>query len=85
MHDEITTDKNNPTVNAGGPVYAVSSGHGKVTVLDPYEHITYEVLLPTRDDPSTVPSRFPKPNRPSLFVGEDPLWSVENPSDPHNR
>ena len=84
MHDEITTDKNRPTVNAGGPVYAVSSGHGKVTVLDPYEHSTYEVLLPTRDDPSTVPSRFPKPNRPSLFYGEDPLWSVENPSDPHN-
>ena len=84
MHDEITTDKNNPTVNAGGPVYAVSSGHGKVTVLDPYEHSTYEVLLPTRDDPSTVPSRFPKPNRTSLFYGDDPLWSVENPSDPHN-
>ena len=24
MHDEIATDKNHPTVNGGGPVYAVS-------------------------------------------------------------
>ena len=28
MHDEIATDKNNPTVNAYGPIYAVSAGHG---------------------------------------------------------
>jgi hypothetical protein len=34
-HDEIVTDKRDPTVNADGPVYAVSSGHGKLMVLDP--------------------------------------------------
>ncbi len=38
MHDEITTDKNDPTVNGYGPVYAVSAGHGKLTVLDPIEN-----------------------------------------------
>jgi hypothetical protein len=48
MHDEIVTDKRNPTVNAGGPVYAVSSGHGKLTILDPKTHITHEVVIPTR-------------------------------------
>ena len=28
MHDQISTDKNNPTVNGGGPNYAVNAGHG---------------------------------------------------------
>src|SRR5690606_28194975 len=32
MHDEITTDKNDPTVNAFGPTYAVSAGHGTLEV-----------------------------------------------------
>ena len=35
MHDEISTDKNDPTVNGYGPVYAVSAGHGRITVIDP--------------------------------------------------
>ena len=30
MHDEISTDKNHPTVNANGPIYAVSAGHGQL-------------------------------------------------------
>ena len=34
MHDEITTDKHRPTVNANGPAYAVSAGHGQLVVLD---------------------------------------------------
>ncbi len=35
MHDEISTDKNDPTVNAYGTVYAVSAGHGRLTVHRP--------------------------------------------------
>ena len=84
MHDEITTDKNDPTVNAYGPVYAVSSGHGKLTVVDPVKNSTYELLIPTRDDPREVSSRFPPPTRPSNFWGNEHLWGVEHPSDPHN-
>ena len=84
MHDEITTDKNDPSVNAGGPVYAVSSGHGKLTILDPVDNTTHEVLIPTREDPRLVSSRFPPPVAPSNFYGDDPLWGAEHPSDPHN-
>jgi hypothetical protein len=29
MHDQISTDKQDPTVNAYGPNYAVSAGHGQ--------------------------------------------------------
>ncbi|MDX1563264.1 MAG: carboxypeptidase-like regulatory domain-containing protein, partial [Gammaproteobacteria bacterium] len=84
MHDEIATDKNDPTVNAWGPVYAVSSGHGKLTVLDPVDNSTYELIIPTREDPREVSSRFPQPGMPSNFWGYEHLWGPEHPSDPHN-
>ena len=84
MHDEITTDKNDPTVNGYGPVYAVSAGHGKLTVLDPIENDAYELTIPTREDARQVQSRFPPPAMPSNFWGMKHLWGLENPADPHN-
>ena len=35
LHDSSTTDKRNPTVNGGGPVYAVQQLSGMVVALDP--------------------------------------------------
>jgi hypothetical protein len=86
MHDEITTSKYNPRVNGGGPVYAVSAGHGTLVVLDPKRNTTEELEIPTRAPRETVPSRFPKPNRPSLWWGDQWLWSNPpyDPADPHN-
>jgi len=84
MHDEITTDKNNPTVNAYGPTYAVSSGHGLLSIVDPITNDAYDVVIPTREDPREVNSRFPPPGQPSNFWGYEHLWGPENPSDPHN-
>ncbi len=87
MHDEVATAKTNPQVNAGGPIYAVSSGHGFLTILNPREHSTYELEIPTRAPKAEVPSRFPPPNRPSLFWGDEHLWANAPPyvpSDPHN-
>ncbi|HEY6506551.1 MAG TPA: carboxypeptidase-like regulatory domain-containing protein [Vicinamibacterales bacterium] len=86
MHDEIATDKNRPTVNANGPVYAVSAGHGMLAMIDPKTNRSEEIEIPTRAPRAEVPSRFPRPNRPSLWWGETHLWSNPpyNPSDPHN-
>lgn len=84
MHDEIATDKNNPTVNAYGPVYAVSSGHGTLEIVDPITNDNYKVVIPTREDPREVASRFPPPGQPSNFWGMEHLWGLEHPSDPHN-
>jgi hypothetical protein len=84
MHDEVSTDKNDPTVNAWGPVYAVSSGHGKLTVLDPVDNDSYEIIIPTREDARVVATRFPEPAMPSNFWGYEHLWGPEHPSDPHN-
>ncbi len=86
MHDENTTSKNKPKVNANGPVYAVSAGHGTLVRLDPKTSRTEELEIPTRDGRDKVPSRFPAPNPPSIFWGSEHLWSnpPNNPADPHN-
>jgi hypothetical protein len=86
MHDEISTDKNHPTVNAGGRVYAVSAGHGQLVIMDPRENSTFSRDIPTREPKEKVPSRFPAPNRPSLHWGNEHLWGNPpyNPADPHN-
>jgi hypothetical protein len=74
MHDEVTTDRHHPTVNGGGPVYAVSAGHGQLVILDPKTNRTEELDIPTREPREKVASRFPKPNRPSLWWGDTHLW-----------
>jgi len=86
MHDEVSTDKNHPNVNAGGNVYAVSAGHGQLVVLDPNENTTVAMDIPTREPREKVPSRFPAPFRPSLHWGNEHLWANPpyNPADPHN-
>jgi len=86
MHDLASTDKNRPTVNANGAIYAVSAGHGSLVVLDPRTNSADEIEIPTRAARADVPSRFPKPNRPSLWWGDTHLWANPpyNPADPHN-
>ncbi|HVH28281.1 MAG TPA: carboxypeptidase-like regulatory domain-containing protein [Vicinamibacterales bacterium] len=86
MHDEISTDKNHPTVNGGGSVYAVNAGHGQLVVLNPKENSTYAMDIPTRAPRDQVPSRFPAPTTPSLHWGNEHLWANPpyNPADPHN-
>src|SRR5262249_50235141 len=59
-HDEITTAKSNPRLNAFGKVYAVDAAHGNWLVIDPLENSATEIPIPTRDDPKTMQSRFPQ-------------------------
>ncbi|MBV9743760.1 MAG: carboxypeptidase regulatory-like domain-containing protein, partial [Acidobacteriia bacterium] len=86
MHDQISTDKNHPTLNGGGPNYAVNAGHGQLVILDQADNSTYSIDIPTRETKDKVPSRFPSPNRPSMFWGNEHLWSNPpyDPADPHN-
>src|ERR1043165_4958267 len=52
MHDEIATDKRHPTVNAYGPIYAVSAGHGTLVILAPLTNRTEEIAIPTPAPPA---------------------------------
>jgi streptogramin lyase len=47
-HDEVATDKRNPTVNANGPIYGVDIGNDAVLTLDPVRHVAGRVRTPTR-------------------------------------
>jgi hypothetical protein len=82
LHDEISTDKRNPTVNAHGKLYgAPEESTDFVPVLDPVTHTATEIKHPVRD-PQT-PSSKNNPMAPSPYWGEERIWdsqtSMHNP------
>ncbi|NKB33887.1 MAG: carboxypeptidase regulatory-like domain-containing protein [Pseudomonadales bacterium] len=84
IHDEITTDKRDPTINAGGLVYGVDGGHGSLLELDTQTHEWREIVIAVKDNPDNpavtrFAQQFPVP---SAFYGDEALW--ERPADPHN-
>jgi hypothetical protein len=89
LHDAISTDKRNPTVNANGPIYgSPEESTDLVPVLDPVHNRAYEIKHPYRD-PKT-PSSLDLPAGPSVYWGDEPIWdghtSIHNPiMDEHGR
>ena len=66
LHDEIATDKRNPTVNANGLIYgAPEESTDLFPVLDPVRHTASEVKMPVRD-----------PNTPSVEGRSDGAVAV---------
>ena len=73
LHDEISTDRHNPRVNANGRIYgSPEDSSDLVWVLDPSTHTPSEVLHPVRD-PAT-PSTKTSPMAPSAYWGADSIW-----------
>ena len=86
LHDEISTDKRNPTVNANGPIYgALEASADYVPVLDPVRHTASRVRVPVRD-PDTPMAAGP-PLQPSPYWGDEAIWdsqaNVHNPMLDH--
>jgi hypothetical protein len=83
LHDEIATDKRNPTINANGPLYgAPELSADYLPVLDPVHHTTSQVKVPVRD-PQT-PFAAPQSGvTASPYWGDEPIWNskanVHNP------
>ena len=81
LHDEISTDKRNPNVNANGLIYgSPEESRDYLPVLDPVHNTISQVKTPYRD-PKT-----PKVNdilQPSNFWGDENIWdthtTVHNP------
>ena len=81
VHDEVTSDKRNPRVNANGPVYGVSMSDDMLVITDPVSHRSTSLQVPVRD-PDT-PSYFPVDNfEPSPFWGDEPIMNA--PANIHN-
>jgi hypothetical protein len=78
LHDEVSTDRRNPTVNANGPIYgALEASADYLPVLDPVRHEASRVPLTVRD-PNTRPSAGPSMPKPSPYWGEEVLWTSKN-------
>ncbi|HYU69956.1 MAG TPA: carboxypeptidase-like regulatory domain-containing protein [Burkholderiales bacterium] len=81
LHDEISSDKRNPTVNANGLIYgATEESTDFIPVLDPARHAASEIKVPVRD-PKT-PSTKNNPMAPSPYWGAEPIWDSQ--TSPHN-
>ncbi len=48
-HDEITTDKRDPTLNAGGKVFGVDLANDRMLIVDPKTNEASTEKVPTRD------------------------------------
>src|SRR5688572_2038496 len=72
-HDELSTDKRNPTFNANGPIYGVDWGNDGFLTLDPNTHTATEVRIPVLD-PTTPPGKPQSMPRPSPYWGSEPYW-----------
>ena len=78
LHDEASTDRRNPTVNANGPIYgALEASADYVPVLDPMSHTASRIPLTVRD-PSTQPASAPVMPEPSPYWGDEPIWTSKN-------
>jgi len=77
LHDEVSTDRRNPSLNANGLIYgSLELSADYLPVLDPVKHTTSQVKLTVRD-PNTpaTPTAMPKP---SPYFGEEPIWTSKN-------
>jgi hypothetical protein len=78
LHDEVSTDRRNPTLNANGLIYgALELSADYLPVLDPVQNRISQVKLTVRD-PNTPVAQGPMMLQPSPYWGTDPPWSSKN-------
>src|SRR6185369_15174085 len=75
LHDEIASDKRDPTVNANGLLYgAPELSTDNIPVLDPVRHTATTIRMPVRDPKTAAPG---KPLQPSPFWGDEAIWDSQ--------
>jgi hypothetical protein len=77
LHDEASTDRRNPTVNANGMIYgALELSKDYLPVLDPVRNVSSRVELTVRD-PNTRPAS-PSMPAPSPYWDDEVIWDSKN-------
>jgi hypothetical protein len=77
LHDEIASDKRNPTVNPNGPVYgALEESADYFSVVDPKTHSASQIKLAPRD-PDTPTSGDQPPAATSPYWGDETIWNSQ--------
>jgi hypothetical protein len=87
LHDEIATDRRNPTLNANGKLYgATEDSTDLVPVLDPVTHTASHIRLTTRTPVKPrgmfISQQVGFTNLPSPVWGDQQLWGSH--TTPHN-
>ena len=82
LHDEISTDKRNPTVNANGLIYgSPEESRDYLPVLDPVHNTISQVKIPVPRSGHARPAR--SRSQPSPVWGDESIWdshtTVHNP------
>jgi hypothetical protein len=83
LHDLVSTDRRNPTLNSNGLIYGVLEASADyLPVLDPKTNTVSRVPVTLRD-PNTPPASPPQVAGPSPYWGTEPIWTskanVHNP------
>lgn len=74
LHDLVSTDRRNPTVNANGLIYgSLELSADYLPALDPVRHVASKVPLTVRD-PATKPTSPAMP-APSAYWGDEAIWT----------
>jgi hypothetical protein len=77
LHDEIASDKRNPTVNANGPIYgALEASADYMPVVDPVKHTATQIKLKVRD-PKTPSEGDVPPGAASAYWAEERIWTSQ--------
>ena len=77
LHDEIATDKRNPTINAYGSLYgATENSTDNVPILDPVTNTATTVKIPVRD-PKTPSALSTEMFAPSAYWGDEKIWTAQ--------
>jgi hypothetical protein len=72
VHDEVSTDRRKPTLNANGPIYGVDFGTDRLLILDTGKNAASYVKLPSTNTVSSKPQSMPEP---SPYWGEEIYWT----------
>ena len=82
IHDEASTDKRNPRVNANGPVYGTNIANDYLAIVDPVKNTAKQLRIPTLAERMTMrasyASTYPVPSRISDLDRFNPT-SIHNP------
>jgi hypothetical protein len=78
LHDEVSTDRRNPTLNANGVIYgSLELSADYLPVLDPVHNTISQVKLTVRDA-ATPPAQGPMMLQPSPYWDKEVLWTSKN-------
>jgi hypothetical protein len=78
LHDEISTDKRNPTVNAYGPLYgSTEDSTDNLPIFDPAKNTVSQVKMPVRDPKTPNTGEDDPMVAPSPYWGADALWNSQ--------